>query len=385
MVVGGIETLTLRMAKMLKKRGHEVECYFHTIDTLSEIEFSSLKVYYRLYDSLPCDYHSNDIIIVFEMDTYLHLVQKQKKTNKKYNIFLYVVHPLTFDYFAKNYLQHRTKGVLFKSYCKFLDSAIKNKHIIFMDEECRKYISDKYGINSSNMSHLIVPLVLGKNTISCNNPKIRNSILTVSRADFPFKGYIKGLINQFEKYLKSGKEGKLTIISSGQHLNEIKRWISNTDSSIQEKIQLITNVPYTELFSYYESNEVYIGMGTTVLEAASCGTISIPVASYTFDCVSTGFLMDNPFAVTADKNNSKDTFYFVNQVLSFSAEELNKFQIRSKQIIEECYSEEVVYEKFGFLFENSKSNDLTEDFPWLFIYLKRVKEKIKLIKSKICN
>ncbi|XBG81314.1 hypothetical protein V4S33_11035 [Enterococcus cecorum] len=59
---------------------------------------------------------------------------------------------------------------------------------------------------------------------------------------------------------------KLTIISYGPKFDQIKEWINKEHSSTLE-ILLYGEKTYDELNRFYENTDLYIGMGTTVLEA----------------------------------------------------------------------------------------------------------------------
>ena len=65
-----------------------------------------------------------------------------------------------------------------------------------------------------------------------------NTIITASRAEFPYKGYLLGLLDDFVYLNTKLSDIKLVIVSDGDDINILKNRINNLPSNIQQKISL---------------------------------------------------------------------------------------------------------------------------------------------------
>ena len=335
-VIGGVHTLLYRMSNCLLQRGFSVGIYCNSIspDIIDFYHNSNIPliIYPKNLKYIFRELNSNDnYIIVFEFDLYLDLVlNTRKRGNNK--IFLYSVHPYTFDYYflgvdLKKKFHHR---VFEKEYSKFIAEEVKNGFIFFMDEQTLLHSIQEYHISispSEYESHIVRIIMNKHNSIKKEEDlyKHKFEILTISRADFPFKGYLKELIQIVYEFQKKENVG-LTVISSGPHIKQLMNWIETYDVK-QEFISLVTNVPYNKLNDYYNKADIYVGMGTTILEAANCGVISLPVEPYTYECKSYGFFNSNPKWVLTDYNKGSDVRIFLSEVMNMPLSEKNNIQI----------------------------------------------------------
>ena len=75
---------------------------------------------------------------------------------------------------------------------------------------------------------------------------------------------------------------------------EIKKIISKLPLETQKNIYIEGIVPYEKLEYYFEDADIYIGMGTTVLDACNHMVPALTVCSYTYEFLTIGFFYENP-------------------------------------------------------------------------------------------
>lgn len=59
----------------------------------------------------------------------------------------------------------------------------------------------------------------------------------------------------------------------------------------QKMIELLGPIDYIELDKYILKSDLYVGIGTTVLEAIKNGIPAIPVRDFSYECLTSGFFM----------------------------------------------------------------------------------------------
>lgn len=349
-VVGGIQTLLLRLSCALINRGYTVSIYYNSIYSNGEQDYTSkgIKVYqYQGVYPKSFEYKNKGLtIITFEALVYIKLVMDNHKCNSNQNdVFLYSVHPYTFEYFFKG-CKYRVFYKLFhNSFYNFVRKSVLNGYVFFMDEQCMNSTGKEYSIDYDNgkmtdhILRIIFPIDNRRYVSSYLNENFR--ILTVSRADFPFKGYIKGLIEEFANLSNKYKNMKLTIVTSGNQVECIYDWCKGLSN-----IDIVENVSYESLPQYYKNADVYIGMGTTILEAAAEGVIAIPVSPYTYECKTHGLFSEKPNWILTEINEGESVSNELEDIVVLSEKEFNELRKKSRESLESLYGEDIVLEQF---------------------------------------
>lgn len=119
------------------------------------------------------------------------------------------------------------------------------------------------------------------------------TVLTCARLQFPFKGYILDLVDVFAQLSEKYPNVKLKIIGDGDGRDALKARIQKQREEVQKKIEWIPGVPYSELQRHLESAYVYVGMGTTLLDACNSGVPSISANCEQEVCETSGFFFED--------------------------------------------------------------------------------------------
>lgn len=269
------------------------------------------------------------------------------------NCFLYVVH--------FNSVSIQSKSLTFLN--KRLNREAKNLfhilekagRIIFMDDMCANYYRKFYGY-TSDLTLKILHLPLAEPRVL--DQKLRNdnviNILSIARAEFPFKGYLIGLIKGLQS-LNFTVNISLTIISYGDGYQQLKELSEQSPENNNILIKVLGKVDYDQLNRYYQNNDLFIGMGTTVIEAASNRCISIPVLPYTYDLVTDRFFFEDPQCIALEKQGDNSWIELINRYINASKEEKMDMKNKSYQAFKDNYSmSEFLKSLSNFQFEQKK-------------------------------
>lgn len=384
-ILGGAETLVLRMSEWLICNGIKVYIICDFIDNLikKECEEKGIQIYVSnkkrkvLTLILKKEAEKKKIVINFFLEEYINY-ETLKNKFEFYN-FLYVVHPYN-TIVGKN-LPVSISKIYIKVYKKLFIEMYEKGNIIYMDEECIKATESYYSLNFCKAYKTITRLPIKLQSVDTPIKKEKFNILTISRFEFPFKGYILGLIEDFELLEKQYPQITLTIIGDGKDKEEVFHKIKKLDKRIQKKINLVGNVPYNELNIYFNLASVYVGMGTTLLDALNMKLPVIPVLGYTYQNLSPGFFYEVPFFLGADycDYNSKTL-----KTLTLLKKVILMDNIQYQNLCEKNYNEFCKIYNIDeimplFLFNNTMNK------PSQIIKYKTINllEKIKKIKNKV--
>lgn len=357
LIGGGAETLIMRLARNFRKHNHDskVFCLFASASVKRQysnnyIEIVELKNWEseEIFKTLS----DQDYIFTFSlMDFFMcQSYVKRKKINSK--VILYLLHPkvLKLERFSKfKYFQGIFKHLLRKNIYQYID----NGNIIFMDEMCIEWTENFYEKEIEEKQKKIFRLPLEDN-ILCeeeNRTPVRSrneefQILTISRSDFPFKGYVKGVIHDVIVLSKKYEKLKLKIISFGPDINKLERWVYEAGINDHVDIELLGEVNYDELNQHYYEADLFIGMGTSLLDAAKYGVISLNALMHTYDFKSTGFFHEFPYLLGAEESNCVNGQGLIEKALLFSDEEYIRYSRESRKLFKENYSIDFFIERF---------------------------------------
>lgn len=339
LTLGGAETLILRIVQELQKEepcsvlcssiSQEAKEMFDKRNVIVNIlpKWDEKVLAHTIQSKKAMFYNPTDFILVS------NALQSKGILS---NCFLYVVH--------YNCVSIQSKSLTFLNKRLNRDAKIafyeleKSGRILFMDDMCANYYRRLYGYTKDKTLKILhLPLVEPKVLHQrLREDKVIN-ILSVARADFPFKGYLLGLIKEIQSSIFSTNIC-LTIISYGEGYQQLKELSEKPTENNNISIRILEKIDYDQLNSYYQNNDLYIGMGTTIIEAASNGCISIPVLPYTYDVVIDNFFYENPQRIALEEGSDISVIELINRYINASDEEKLKMKKKSYQAFKENYS-----------------------------------------------
>lgn len=347
--LGGGELLIFRMAKYLKKDGYSVCVLYNTISSEMYDQFTQAAidiVYIEQWTgrdiAKECSGEKN---FFFNLRDFLSV---EMIMHGKTNNYFYVIHPLLMQ---PKWLENRKsiRWAFVKTFQRIICQLVQANKIIFMDEMCLNNSATYWGFIDQISTNLIYRLPMDDFEMadierSCSSTF---KILTVARADFPFKGYMKGLIEDVGKLSLDGYNIHLDVVTYGDGEKELQQWKSIVNKKVgKEVISVLGQISNNELPNVYKNTDLYVGMGTTVLEAARMSVPALVTAAYTYDFRTSGLFSSNPTILCAE--NSCDKGY--NLLLEISKMEKPQYILLrslSRQAFENFYSIHSFFEKLN--------------------------------------
>jgi glycosyltransferase involved in cell wall biosynthesis len=157
--------------------------------------------------------------------------------------------------------------------------------VIAMNEGCLEGHREKFGYKLESSVLVPLPMVIPE-AVRIPPDDTECIILTVARL-VEMKGYVEGLIKDFADIARASKVPcRLLVVGDGPLRPEFERTARRT--GLGHRIEFIGSVPYAELYAYYARAHVYVGMGTTLLEAAAAGVPAIIATAFTARFITPG-------------------------------------------------------------------------------------------------
>jgi len=306
---GGTENLIVKLAAQIEKKvGCDVRCVceFCSISInellnqnqvrIDEIDWSDYREYCEKVST-----RTKVVFITFEWDTFLKFFSLEIGNKKT---ILYSVHP---ECIKGNHIEGRCeiyqkdlKVYYYDELSTFINNLIKSNHILIMDEIV-KNDTEIFFNTTFEFQILRICVDLSNEWEDCKlyvkDRYFNKTILTAARADFPFKGYLLGMIDWIQQVDIS--ELKLIMVCYGEGYNTVKELVSGLPEHIKNRVELYGQVTYEKLKDLISDSFMFVGMGTSVIDAAVLGVPTIPIEPYKYD-VECNFRFDeNPYNVCA--------------------------------------------------------------------------------------
>ncbi len=345
--VGGAQLLIYKMSKYLCGKGLKSMIICQSIsDTMrreakkNQIDVIVIQDVYN-YVFLQSVLKKFEAVICITCEPILYMAAKAVAHPNKKTI-CYIVHPYIFGKKENGLSRSLLKNALKR---QILKMGLRHNDILFMDELCAKQLADIIPENLTSIDQdtmirisIEIPEVSMQSIEDrAQNKKIR--ILAVARADFPFKGYLLGLVNRFPE-LRAKVDCSLDIISYGKDINLLQECIDRLPKSLSKDVKLYGETPYDELPLFFQKAKVYVGMGTSLLDAGIQGVISIPVESYTLELHAKQFFHEDyrVLGYLHDGGSFDNFIELIQQVARYTVEEYLEISNITRNLVIEHYS-----------------------------------------------
>lgn len=343
-IVGGCELLIEKVSRQIVTQGVSAKILCKTIDEemhkrfeQSGVEIHQLKDWdsnKELRSYISTDHEVR--MITFFWEDFVRVYRIKKRGMKT---VLYAIHFQALTVGA-NCRFPLLKKVLKVIGAKSIYKLLTSKKILCMDEQTvqytQNYFKDKFLNDTSIYKIVRIPI----NLTDVSEDQLRKragsfdfNILSIARADFPFKGYLLGLIDFVER-LEDKNNLHLDIVSYGSDIDKLRNKIDALDAETQKIITLHGKTDYDALDQYYDRAKLYIGMGTTVLDAAQRGIISVPAVPYTEELVVDKFFHDDYRVLAVEEGDMPDHILNLwEAVRGLSSKEYFELSKRSRSVV----------------------------------------------------
>ena len=309
----------------LNRMNVTIECF----DT-----YDSKTLFLHIYEDLKL----GDIQIVsFILNNYLSIEAVKKSHDLDFVNVIYSIHPATF-YKGTGIKEGAFKSIILKRYKKTVQRINDNGAIVFMDQDNIESTEKYYGFSFNSPTVIrALPMIctpLGEDELRSKISKSydKKIIFTSCRADFPFKSYVLGLVDAIASINKNNIVAKLTIVSYGKDLDVIKGKIKG-----KNYIKLIQETKYNDLENIYLDSDIYVGMGSTAIEAAKYGLPVILANVNSPDFLSCGFFCDNPQAIGEFDTDGIDGYKLLTELLKMDRDMFMNLADNCKNVFDNNY------------------------------------------------
>ena len=298
LVVGGIETMILRVANHLVQQGRSADVCVHPGGELERLFDSRVVIrhYLSIHDLIE---HARSIIsagsapiilVSFDSESAARAVKMARYIGKYSEVrhLTGVFHPTV------NFRAGQPRDRI------WLNRGIVRTHashsIFFMNVECRDTHAEWLGMSLRTAP--IIPLPVSSPEIRwvpTQSPALR--IVSVGRL-VDFKAYNLGAAQIVRSLLDDGIPVTWDIYGYGPLESEIASLASK--EKVQSELRLRGKLPYNEYHQSILEHDVFVGMGTAAVEAAMAGLPTI-VATVSEQFNSYGFVHDLPFGNVGER------------------------------------------------------------------------------------
>ena len=359
--LGGGELLIEHIAVEIKNRNEEGVIFSRYIDEEAAKNLNNKKIMYKQIKkwyskkmwTFVLNQYSEVKLVVFDWGDYALLNNISHPCKK--TIF-YAISYVAFVYEKYNRFQNNPINLyILHLKKKCLPQLLQQGKQISMYEPTILYTQKSFGWSKDETSDwfniIRIPEVIqsvdGK-LIQERAGREKLNILSIARADFPFKGYLIGLIDFVANSLLDNLS--LDIVTYGKDMNLINKKMNELSKEQRKKIHIYGRTSYENLEAFFQQAKLYIGMGTTIIDAAQRGILAIPVKADTYEVYAGNFFHDDYKCLSGffvKENRIDDLVNYVNKLDQNTYIKLAKL---SRKLVKEHYS------------VSKTTNDLTKQF-----------------------
>lgn len=385
LLVGGTELLIERVSKVFQNRG------FSTVILYSSIIVEDIFQRYKKanvickkidkWDKISSfhfllDQQEEQYVVTFSIEDFCTLYSVQGNQIKT---ILYSV------YYNQLLVGGNTNSkiglkLVKKLTSKLLSEMMHTTNIICMDNHTINntyaYYGDDLNIDRKEIRIVRIPVDIVPLDLEVvyrrASRKNKCNVLTISRADFPWKGYILGLID----YVANSDFSQnlyLHVVTYGDAEKQIINKINKLPIPIKNKITIQSKTDYNELEKLYYNTVLYVGQGTTVLDAAQRGILTIPVIPDTYEVISDAYVHDDSTRVTVQDDAQNNFNKLIKELLEMTSDEyIEKALIGREQIIKN-YGTDSICNELCEVLDLVPFNSRRSLYVFLFVFMKKIK------------
>lgn len=267
MIIGGAEQYIITKSKYLQNGGHKIIVISSGGENVDNLPKVVTHFYLNVNDAPYClPYRDRNYIIkklanIFETEG-IDVVEAHNTFSIYYAFMASYFSKVPVFYNLLNELSHNTP-VIVNSIVKLFD---KNGKYFTLTSTMNQYVEKRV---HKKLSPTIIPIPV--EPLPLIDVIDNNFILTVCRFSND-KSYLFHLIEGFRDAALNRLipyDVKLKIVGNGELYSDVLNFVSRSNNLLNdERIKLLGYVTGPELFKLYSSCTVYVGMGTTILQAA---------------------------------------------------------------------------------------------------------------------
>lgn len=313
---GGIETLIIRMSKWLVENNHDVILYLEKGGAL--VELLDKRVRLLIKDKQFCYIFNSrvifeeigitslDCIYTFGPQSCLigGIIYSSLSNREMVNFFSGIYHPHEF-----NIRGHFT----FKNICHshFFKEYLNSGTHVFMSREVKSGIEKTIDFSFNN--GLIWPLPISIPSTTFTGKPVDFKIVSIGRY-VEFKSYNLYMFDIIKSLNNRGFHITWEVYGSGPLKEKMIKLASNI--GLEGRIKINDEIQYNKIPDVLKDASVFIGMGTTILEAGAYGVPTIPAIAYSSNPTTYGLLYDLPYYSLGERLEKKPSVQIIDEIVN---------------------------------------------------------------------
>lgn len=335
--IGGIQTYIYNTVKYLNKNDYEVllihdprykiDSSFLDVFGCAKNQIISMdKSFNNLLNYVNDHSYENITIITFKFTDFIDIESLRNKSQQNMDTFYFVPNFRGYYYYIEESFFGICKKIINKKLKPIFKKMVSNGQIRFFTLSHWEKVKSTYQIEDiADYQKLCVPNYDEKVDFDARMKcRIYSSgvfpIISVSRFDFPHKGYLIGLIKDYARIKEKYPQLTLTIIGYGAGKVQIEEEIDSLPDDIKKSIYLYGKCSLEELYHFYSMAMLNISLAGCCSLGAKCGTLSVPARHYTYNCECYGFLPEYKDYITSDIPG-RPLFEVIDEVMSLKESE----------------------------------------------------------------
>ena len=347
-VNGGTATLSYRLGTSLIQYGYDVYYVYYVnnnennLALLKNSGITVIKEDIRNWIDTGCNilFDYDDVILIVYSFEFLFVLEEIKRriSDKSINIFLFNFRYDCLVYGGSKLKMNAVHKIMNAFNKPYIKSVYRQQKLIFMDEGCVNTTENKLRITLNNSDRYIfrLPYVIDSKP---EFKKHNNRIATMTRLEFPFKGYTLGLVDLYCRLKKKYDDLELDIIGDGPSYEVLNERIIKCSEEELKGIHLYGQLSYRDAKKIVGNAAVFIGMGTSILDAASLGIPSVVVQVHNDKCCGRCLFSEEPncLGYEIDETDLMELDNLVDSVLKMDCDEYIQLEKKQFDALNEVY------------------------------------------------
>lgn len=328
--------------------------------------------------------------LCFEPTDFVRLEELAAEYENQFDLFYMVPHfEGDRNYVEKYYFSNIQRKRTVKKLCKVYKNWFENGNLLFFDKRHWSEMNARYKIGGDKTYEDLIyksPVSIrpfDSNLIIKKYHRHDFRIITCGRFEFPHKGYMFGLIDDYVVLKNKYPNIMLDIIGYGDEKNErkIRSYVAALDSKYSDDIHFIGAVDPEKINEYFDNANLNISVAGGLIDGAKAGVVSIPARHYTYNCEVYGML-DGDLSIVLSNEPGMDAKPFIEKIINMTGSEYLNACEKSYSTVSATSSDK----EWMFNRKNASSNYYSESDIYLFkkIYdYRKMKYRMKCIIKKI--
>jgi len=274
-ILGGVETLAVRMSRWLVSHGHTVIILSNRIDKSGDSLFDKrvrLLSHEQGQYALGCSWKVKkickklniprpDLIKGFDPESCWEASVLSQAFTPSPKVIAGVYLPTVSTTSTRLFRETRQK-MLLQHFEKRLN---RNNRLFISDEQLENYRKERAPLMEGHVWPLAVDV--GRFTSAQRQPR-KGSLVSIGRLS-PMKEYNLYMVDVVARLVRSGLDVTWDVYGDGPDEEHVKNLIH--ESGMEDRIRLHGRLPYDRFQDALLNAYIFVGMGTAAVEAAACG------------------------------------------------------------------------------------------------------------------